>query len=73
MYVTGWVMFPFWGQSKIPFCVDFIRISGLLYDIEYDDLKEKTLIELGIEQGSMITVTDEDEDYFPVLLIVRYR
>ena len=40
--------------------------SRILADPDFDDNYEKTLEELGVERGKMLTVRDEDEVYRPV-------
>ena len=40
--------------------------TRILADPDFDDNHEKTLAELGVERGKMVTVRDEDDKYRPV-------
>lgn len=42
----------------------------LLFDPDFDDNLDRTFGELSLHPGKMITVTDEDEEFMPVVFIV---
>ncbi|KAK7204498.1 SMT3/SUMO-activating complex, catalytic component UBA2 [Myxozyma melibiosi] len=49
-------------KSKLGYSEEVsIVTSKLLYDIEFDDNLEKTFVELGVSDGSFITIMDEEE------------
>ncbi|CDU24550.1 related to ubiquitin-like protein activating enzyme [Sporisorium scitamineum] len=44
--------------------------AKILADPDFDDFLEKTLTEIGLEQGSMLTVTDEDQRLEAVNMVI---
>lgn len=46
----------------------------MLYDIEFEDNLDKTLADLGIVDGKMVSVTAEDDDgKEPVIFLIQHR
>ena len=62
--VKGWLAKAVNEEDDVEWAI--YESSRLLADPDFDDNYEKTLADLGIERGKIITVRDEDEKYRPI-------
>lgn len=62
--VKGWLAKAVNEEDEVEWAI--YESSRILADPDFDDNYEKTLADLGIDRGKIITVRDEDEKYRPI-------
>jgi ubiquitin-like 1-activating enzyme E1 B len=61
------------GEVTVQVGEQYFILTRLMYDVEFEDNLEMEMKELGIEQGTQITVTNDDDDQdkcYSVMLFV---